>query len=308
MHSYFRAVGFSGIRGKREMDRLIREVVTSCDEKIVVDEGDNRLFAELSRDFGYDTGITVCGAYDENDEFQAEYCFPFFRGTGITSGEDVVVERHAEKESFAGACDDVRIGVTLIFYLQNAGEYLDAKYKGALDGSRTTLTLSGLSVEGKVLLPVQKDLKQAEKEQQSVKKRCQLIHEARQGNEEAMESLTMEDMDTYSMISRRISKEDVFSIVESYFMPYGMECDRYNVLGEILEVTEARNTWTGEMLYQLTILCNDMQFDVCINQKDLMGVPQEGHFKGSYPKESRMESRQRLKERNILCLSLEIAL
>ena len=170
MHSYFRAVGFSGIRGKREMDRLIREVVTSCDEKIVVDEGDNRLFAELSRDFGYDTGITVCGAYDENDEFQAEYCFPFFRGTGITSGEDVVVERHAEKESFAGACDDVRIGVTLIFYLQNAGEYLDAKYKGALDGSRTTLTLSGLSVEGKVLLPVQKDLKQAEKEQQSVKK------------------------------------------------------------------------------------------------------------------------------------------
>ena len=46
-------------------------------------------------------------------------------------------------------------------------------------------------------------------------------------------------------------------------------------------MTEARNTWTGEMLYQLTILCNDMQFDVCINQKDLIGVPQEGRrFKG----------------------------
>ena len=86
---------------------------------------------------------------------------------------------------------------------------------------------------------------------------------------------------TWHNIIIRINKEDVFSIVESYFMPYGMECDRYNVLGEILEVTEARNTWTGEMLYQLTILCNDMQFDVCINQKDLMGVPQEGRrFKG----------------------------
>ncbi|HIS27505.1 MAG TPA: DUF3881 family protein [Candidatus Pullilachnospira intestinigallinarum] len=281
MHSYLRAVGFPEIRGKSDMDRLIREVIASCDEKIVVDEGDNRLFAELSRDFGYNIGITVCGAYDEKDEFQAEYCFPFFRGTGITSGEDVAVERHAEKESFAGACDDVRIGVTLIFYLQNAGEYLDARYKGALDRSRTTVTLSGLSVEGKVLLPVKKDVEQAEKEKQSVKKRCQLIHEARQGNEDAMESLTMEDMDTYSMISRRISREDVFSIVESYFMPYGMECDRYNVLGEILEVTEARNTFTGEKLYQMTLLCNDMQFDVCINQKDLMGVPREGRrFKG----------------------------
>ena len=77
MHSYFRAVGFSGIRGKREMDRLIREVVTSCDEKIVVDEGDNRLFAELSRDFGYDTGITVCGAYDEMMNFRQSTVFRF---------------------------------------------------------------------------------------------------------------------------------------------------------------------------------------------------------------------------------------
>ena len=31
--------------------------------------------------------------------------------------------------------------------------------------------------------------------------------------------LTMEDIDTYTMITRRIQKEDVFSIVDSYFMP-----------------------------------------------------------------------------------------
>ena len=43
----------------------------------------------------------------------------------------------------------------------------------------------------------------------------------------------MEDMDTYSMISRRIVREDIFTIVDSYFMPYGMECDQYNVMGEI---------------------------------------------------------------------------
>ena len=33
-------------------------------------------------------------------------------------------ERHADKESYAGACDDLRIGVTLIFYLQNLAEYM----------------------------------------------------------------------------------------------------------------------------------------------------------------------------------------
>lgn len=44
-----------------------------------------------------DCGITVCGQYDEDNEFHVEYSFPFFRGTGITSQESVVVERHAEK-------------------------------------------------------------------------------------------------------------------------------------------------------------------------------------------------------------------
>ena len=40
-----------------------------------------------------------------------------------------MIERHADKESFAGACDDLRIGVTLIFYLQNAAEYLQQHEK-----------------------------------------------------------------------------------------------------------------------------------------------------------------------------------
>ena len=34
--------------------------------------------------------------------------FHIFRGTGITSMEDVTVERHTDKESYAGVCDDVR--------------------------------------------------------------------------------------------------------------------------------------------------------------------------------------------------------
>lgn len=31
-----------------------------------------------------------------------------------------------------------------------------------------------------------------------------------------MESLTMDDIDTYAMISQRLTKEDVFSIVDSF--------------------------------------------------------------------------------------------
>ena len=280
MHSYLRAVGFSDI-SKKEMKEIINEIVRDYDEKMIVDEDNHRLFEEISKSFGYDCGITVCGEYDENDEFQEEYYFPYFRGTGITTREDVIVERRSEKECFSGACDDVRIGVTLIFYLANAGKYLSEKYKNSIDDKRTTVTLSGLSTEGKILLPIRKNMEQIERDHQVTRKREQQIHEARNGNEEAMENLTMEDMDTYSMISRRIANEDVFSIVDSYFMPYGMECDRYNVMGEIEELVETKNELTGEKLYQMTINCNELQFDICMNKQDLMGEPQVGRrFKG----------------------------
>ena len=38
---------------------------------------------------------------------------------------------------------------------------------------------------------------------------------------------------------------------------------------------------TGEEIYQFTIESNDMQFDICINKKDLLGEPEVGRrFKG----------------------------
>ena len=62
-----------------------------------------------------------------------------------------------------------------------------------------------------------------------------MIAAARKGDEEAIETLTLEDMDMYTIISKKIQKSDVFSLVDTYFMPYGVECDQYSVLGEIME-------------------------------------------------------------------------
>ena len=193
----------------------------------------------------------------------------------------VIVEKHADKESYAGACDDLRIGVTMIFYLQNCTEYVSEMQKNNFDQNHMPLTLSGLAKEGKILLPVKKDQKQVAKEKELAKNRSTLIAAARNGDEAAMENLTMDDIDTYSMISRRIVKEDVFTIVDSYFMPYGIECDKYNVMGEIIDCVDFRNILTGEKIYQMTIECNDMQFDICINESDLLGEPKVGRrFKG----------------------------
>ena len=248
MHSYLKSIGFSGINGKKEVDRILKDVISH---------------------------------YDENNEFQMEYYFPYFRGTGITTQEDVVIEKHAGKESYAGACDDVRIGVTIIFYLQNAGEYLTERSHGNYSRGSYAITLAALAKEGKILLPVTKDEKQEKEEKENTINRNRMIAAARNGDEDAMENLTMEDIDIYSMISGRIPNEDVYSIVDTYFMPYGMECDLYNVMGEIMDCSRVRNVMTNEEVYELRIACNDLEIDVCINTSDLMGEPEVGRrFKG----------------------------
>ena len=231
MHSYLKAIGFSDISEKKELDVILQDVILNYDEKTVVEDRSNHLFTELSKIYGSDFGITVCGEYDEEDHFQMEYYFPFFRGTGISMEEEVVIEKHAGKESYAGACDDMRIGVTIIFYLQNAGEYLTQRAKGHYSGGVHNVTLSGLAKKGTILLPVLKREEETAEAEEKTVNRGRLMAAAKNGDEEAMESLTIEDMDTYAMISQRVENEDVYSIVDSYFMPYGMECDLYNIMG-----------------------------------------------------------------------------
>ena len=101
------------------------------------------------------------------------------------------------------------------------------------------------------------------------------------GDIEAMEQLTLEDMDTYTAVSSRSKKEDLFTIVTSYFMPHSVECDKYSVLGKIINVMEMQNSRTKEIFYYLSVECNSIQIEFTIAKDDLMGEPKVGRrFKG----------------------------
>jgi hypothetical protein len=74
----------------------------------------------------------------------------------------------------------------------------------------------------------------------------------------------------------------VLSIVESSFMPCGVECDQYSVIGEILGIERQTNVFTGENMCLLRLSCNDIVFDLVINEADLVGEPALGRrFKGN---------------------------
>lgn len=283
MHKYLRAIGFSNFSNRKELKNLLTSVVVNSTKRAYTTGTDEILLGEFCRDFAENMGIAVCGEFDEEDDdkFIYDYYYPYLRGTGITTTEDVSVERHAAKESYAGVCDDIKVGVSLIFYLQNMIPYVKAQAQGKLPIKGTTLTLSALSIKGNIMMPIQKDEYQKQRIQKESKNRNNLIAAARRGDEEAIETLTLEDMDMYTTISKKIQKEDVFSLVDTYCMPYGVECDQYSILGEIMACKTVKNFLTGEEVYQMTVYCNELTFDLCINTQDLYGEPQAGRrFKG----------------------------
>ena len=281
MHKFMRAIGFSKLDSHKKLQELLTDVIINADRRNITRNQENILLGEFCKDFANGMGIAVCGEFDSEERFTYEYYYPYLEGEGITSYEDVSVERHAEKESYAGVCDDIKVGISLIFYLKNKIPYVRAQATGKLPVRGTTLTLSALSVSGTVMLPIKKDKEQLQRVKQESATRSSLMAAARKGDEDAIETLTLEDMDMYTAISKRIHKEDVFSLVDTYFMPYGVECDHYSVLGEIMEMNLVTNKVTGEKIYILKICTNELTFDLSINIIDLYGEPQVGRrFKG----------------------------
>ena len=282
MHRFLRAIGFSDLKKKEQLDELIKKIIEMPDiEKLAIDS-DGSEFSEITHMFNERVGITVCGQFQDRDLFSMDYYYPVFTGREISTDEQVDIERHVGNESYAGICDEMRLGVTLIFYLQIVADFLNQSSVYGASLKNITTTLSALSVNGKIILPIGKNEEQIRNTEKNRLNHNYLMAAARDGDEEAIESLTLEDIDLYSMISKRVEKEDVFSIVESYFMPYGIESDQYSIMGQIMDIEKIENNLTQENLILMKVNSNDLIFDVCINEKDLIGVPEVGRrFKGN---------------------------
>jgi len=281
LHKFLRAAGFGKLKGNKGYHDIIMNILENATRRNYASNSNETILAEFCKDFTEHIGIAVCGEFDEEDKFTYEYSYPYLIGSTISSVEDISVEGHADKESYAGVCDDPKIGVSLVFYLQNMIPYVRIKTNNLLPIKGTTLTLSALSVSGTILLPIRKNQDDIARIQKDTQNRSHLIAQARKGNEDAIETLTLEDMDLYNAISKKIQKDDLLSLVDTYFMPYGVECDQYSVLGEITASYSEINQLTGEEIYIMTILCNELTFDVCINKIDLYGMPEVGRrFKG----------------------------
>ncbi|MFV0343039.1 MAG: DUF3881 family protein [Anaerocolumna sp.] len=282
MHSFLRAIGFSNIKDRLELERLVSIIMEQPSDKKVYTLQNNKVFAEITKMFSNQIGITLRGEYDENGKFYMEHYFPYFQSSYISTKEETTIIKRVDTDAYTGMSDDIRLGVSLIFYLQNVVDFFMEEKDGKKLDRSFPIYLSALSISGKILLPIERDEKQEKNNTADIQYRRQLIAEAKKGNQEAIDSLTIDDIDLYAMISRRAKIEDIYSIVESSFTPYGSESDNYTILGTITELDSLINEMTGEEVYHISVSCNDIIFQVIINKEDLLGEPLVGRrFKGN---------------------------
>ena len=276
MHHYLKAIGFGELETKKELYDVLEDVQQFYTSHELVYMEEEMDYCEYQKEYGSGFGIIIHGDLDIFECFKKQYYFPYFSGSGISSYAEVHLEKRMDKDAFIGICDDPRIGVNLVFHLQNTLEYMrecQAK-KGAI--GYTSVTLSGLCNEGMILLPLMKDKEQKKAQQEKLKNRVSLVSAVKSGDVRAMESLAMEDMDIYSQVSRRIGKDDILTIVDTYIMPQGFECDRYAILGEILEFGKTENEYSGEQVYIMKINVNGLVFDILVPEAGLVGEPEVG--------------------------------
>ncbi len=279
MHNFLKTIGFSKIQTDMQLEPILERAVNDKYRTLIINGNEGSVIEQYQLPVAPSMGIAVVGERTPDGVFHRNYYFPYMRSYDGTLTEAGSVERHLEKETYAGVLEDFKSGITLIFYITNSVQLREIQKMEMRVKARQAF-LTGLASEGKILLPIEKKEDPEAVKRKSIERRS-LFEAARQGDQEAIDTLTETDINMFNELHQRIVTEDLYSIVETTFMPTGVECDIYSILGEIVSLRVKENVYTHENVVDMKISCNDCIFHVAINESDLVGIPAVGRrFKG----------------------------
>lgn len=281
MHTYLRAIGFRDCKSRQQLEDIYRCTLNTPNRKIMTTISVDTSLLQFEKDFGKDFGLSLIGEYDINGALSIEHYFPYMKGQRIMQFENIIIQKQTDKESYAGVCEDYHLGMTIIFYIINIADYAKSKWLNYSNRQITNVRFSGLCINGVILLGMHHTKQEIAIDAKGRERRNHLLESAREGDMDAMEQLTYDEMNTYTSISSRIMREDVLSIIDTSFMPCGVECDHYMIIGNIYAVEKLQNTYSREIVYNLLVEANGLVINVCINEADLQGEPRVGRrFRG----------------------------
>ena len=276
MHRFLRSIGFSSVRTKQQLNDLKSWVLADPDRLSVVGLPDDGNVAMAEREIAGHAGIAVVGEMDERGELQPEYYFPYISTTHISSDARLTCEKQSQRNGFIGMCEDYRMGMALIFTVRNVAEVFKLEQTGLLGDGYKKVCFSALLEDAEVLLPLYQPEMVLKHVNDEDARRQRLVDDANNGSERAMEELANRDVRILENMLSMLRKSDVYTLIESFFMPHGMESDQYYFLGRIAALQHVRNEYTGEFFYRMLVETNRMVLVAAVNDRDLLGVPEVG--------------------------------
>lgn len=115
MHKFLRSIGFSLYQKDRDIDKLLDQMTEDLSgmKRIQLDEETN--LCEIRKEVAPGMGIAVFGQMDRDGVFHRNYYYPFLRSEDMTSDVSCSIQRHTERETYAGLLDEYKVGISLIF-------------------------------------------------------------------------------------------------------------------------------------------------------------------------------------------------
>jgi len=256
---------------------LVGRLINERDEKLILSTDEDGISHSVYiKHVAPECGVVLVG-HNVGDHFMVEYYYPYSRYPYITSNRDCKITRMSDNERYMASCEDSRFGINAIFYMSNFADIF--KYKIPLDEEVKVrcLSLSALAKSARILSPIEKSPEVEREMLERRSKRVNLVDRAQNGDDEAFEQLTSDEMKMYQRVNHRVWESDLYSVVDSFFMPSGMECDQYCVMGQITDIEEHVNSVTGNRFYRFNVKTNnDMRIGITVAASDVIGEPKTG--------------------------------
>lgn len=278
MEKKLSAIGFSDINSKKKLNKILQDVINTPNLKYIIGKDNQDIFIEYIKYFGNGIGIAVRGSVDRNDKVIVNSWAPYVETSNMTEITEVDIDINDERE-YVAVCEEEQTGNEIEFYLQNVVDFLNIEDDD--DASIAGAYMVGLALEGTIILPIKKDSMYRVLDAEQNKFYRTLMKLMRQGDNRAEQILQLQQIEMTETLAERLDKEDLFSVIESYFSYDDKQELTYNILGVINKIEKIQNKLTDETMYKFNISSMGIGIDICINENKLIGFPTVGmRFKG----------------------------
>ena len=103
------------------LEPVYRKVLAEPTRKTVTSVSADTKIIQLDRDFGDGFGLSLVGEIAADGSLSIEHYFPYVTSDQLTNQERIYIEKHGDKEAFAGISDSYELGMTLIFFRHVSG-------------------------------------------------------------------------------------------------------------------------------------------------------------------------------------------